>query len=107
MVESNLEPYNDILQKVQFFYKFLKLDTHEKHKRMFDLPCTYKTLVVNMNPYATHAALILLTLVKMNRIFEHPIKHTDSTDIPVCSNRKANSHKTMGDLSSGGHPLLQ
>ena len=32
MIESNIELYNDILLKVQFFYKSLKLEGQEKEK---------------------------------------------------------------------------
>lgn len=133
MIESNIELYNDILQKVQFFYKSLKLERHEKEKgrklaipipeiialalykqtygiptkkavhKMFQLPCSYKTLVVNMNRFATLAAVILLALIRLNRASEHFIKHIDSTDMPVCLNRKAKNHKTMKALASWGH----
>ena len=130
MVESNLEPYNNILQQVQFFYKSLRIDKLEKttgrklaisipeilalslYKQrrgiptkkalysMFDLPCAYKTLVVNINRFSSYAVFILLMIMKINHGFQHIVKHTDSTDIPVCENRKSASHKTMRALSS-------
>lgn len=37
-----------------------------------------------------------------NRKDDHPIKHTDSTDVSVCSIRKAKHHKTMRDFASWG-----
>lgn len=67
------------------------------------LKCSYKTLVVNMNRFAKIAALIIVMILKINRKNQHFIKHTDSTDIPVCSNRKAKYHKTMKDLANWGH----
>lgn len=130
MIEHNITLYNDILQKVRIFYKASKLDKHEaakgrklaipiqeiialsiyKHRNgipakkaihdMFDLDCSYKTLSVNMNRFAQFAAIILLLIIKANRGFQHWVKHTDSTDLPVCSNRKAKHHKTMAGLSS-------
>jgi hypothetical protein len=133
MVELNTILYNDILQKVQIFYKASKLDKQEAAKgrklaipiqeiialsiykhthgiptkiavyKMFSLDCSYKTLVVNMNRFAEFAALILLMIIKANRGFQHWVKHTDSTDLPVCSNRKAKHHKTMAALSSWSH----
>ena len=132
MIESNLELYNVILQQVQFFYKALCLHKHEKQKgrnlaipipeilalslykqrhgiptkkalyMMFQFDCTYKTLVVNMNRFSPFAALILMAIMKSNQNFQHIVKHTDSTDIPVCSNRKAKRHKTMKDCASWG-----
>ncbi len=33
----------------------------------------------------------------------HIIKHTDSTDVPVCLNKNAKHHRTMKILSSWGH----
>jgi hypothetical protein len=133
MIESNLELYNDILQKVQFFYKSLKLKRQEKEKgrklaisipeiialalykqsngiptkkavhKMFQLPCSYKTLVVNMNRFASLSAVILLAIIQSNRALQHFVKHIDSTDIPVCSNRKAKRHTTMKMFARWGH----
>ena len=65
--------------------------------------CSYKTLVVNMNRRATLATLILLRLLAFNRQEAHPIKHTDSTDIPVCFNKNAVRHKTMQGLAAWGY----
>lgn len=67
------------------------------------LRCSCKTLVVNMNRFAHLALLVLATILKINRRNQHFIKHTDSTDIPVCSNRKAKYHKTMKGLASWSH----
>lgn len=133
MIESNIKLYNDILQKVQFFYKSLKLEGQEKEKgrklaipipeiialalykqsngiptkkaihKMFQLPCSYKTLVVNMNRFAAVSAVILLAIIQSNRSLQHFIKHIDSTDVPVCTNRKAKYHKTMKALASWGY----
>lgn len=133
MIEHNIALYNDILQKVKIFYKASKLDKQEaikgrklaitipeiialsiyKHThgiptkiavyQMFNLNCSYKTLVVNMNRFAQFAAIILVLIIKANRQFQHLVKHTDSTDLPVCSNRKAKYHKTMIKLSKWSH----
>jgi hypothetical protein len=61
---------------------------------------SYKTLVVNMNKWMFLAALILTLIMKANRKNQHFIKHIDSTDIPVCLFKNANSHKTMKSLAS-------
>lgn len=67
-----------------------------------DPKCSYKTLVVNLNRWAFLAAIILALLMKMNRHNQHPIKHIDSTDIPVCLFKNANAHRTMKALSAFG-----
>lgn len=64
--------------------------------------CSYKTLVVNMNRFANLAAIIFALLMKINRNNSHPVKHIDSTDIPVCLFKNANSHKTMKRLATFG-----
>lgn len=55
-----------------------------------------------MNRWAHLAAIILALLMKLNRKSSHPIKHMDSTDIPVCLFKNANTHKTMKGLASFG-----
>jgi len=64
--------------------------------------CSYKTLVVNMNRFAQLAAIILVLIMKINRSYSHLVKHIDSTDIPVCLFKNANSHKTMKGLAAFG-----
>lgn len=125
--------YNELKQKISFLYKKLKLSKYEKtkgrklsisiketitlalykHKKdigtklslyeMFEINCTYKTLVVNMNRFAMLALLLLMNIMKTNREHSHFIKHTDSTDIPICLNKNAKHHKIMSMLSKWGH----
>jgi hypothetical protein len=131
-MKTVIQLYENLKQKVQFLYTQLKLDRHENTKgrklalsitdsitlsifkqknhiatkkalyEIFDPPCSYKTLVVNMNRHARLAMILLTFLLNLNRVSAHPIKHTDSTDIPVCTNRKAKHHKTMQGLASWG-----
>lgn len=65
--------------------------------------CSYKTLVVNLIRWARLGAIISFLLMKLNRQSQHPIKHIDSTDIPVCLPKNANSHKTTKGFASWGH----
>lgn len=125
--------YNELKEKVTFLYHKLKLFTHEKkigrklslsiietitlalYKqtqyiatkkavwRDFALPCSYKTFVVNVNRCAMLAVRVLCCILGANRSVSHPIKHTDSTDIPVCLNKNANRHKTMAGLARWGY----
>jgi hypothetical protein len=41
--------------------------------------------------------------MRENSLKSHVVKHTDSTDIPVCLNKNAKYHKTMEGLASWGH----
>jgi hypothetical protein len=128
-----LAVYNALKEKVTFIYHKLKLFTHEKtvgrklslsvietaalalYKQTqniatkkalwndFRSSCSYKTLVVNMNRRALLALAILIRILRANRSSAHTVKHTDSTDIPVCLNKNAKQHKTMSGLAQWGH----
>lgn len=132
VMKTVIQLYENLKQKVQFLYTQLKLDRQEKTKgrklavsiidiitlslfkqknhiatkkslfEIFDPHCSYKTLVVNMNRFARLAMILLTFFLNLNRASSHPIKHTDSTDIPVCTNRKAKHHKTMQGLANWG-----
>src|SRR3989338_3493214 len=67
------------------------------------LRCCYKTLVVNMNKLVLQTLIVLNSILKWNQENAHLVKHTDSTDIPVCLNKNAKHHKTMSALASWGH----
>jgi hypothetical protein len=67
------------------------------------LKCSYKTLVVNMNRFVFLSILILKNIFVFNQKHSHIIKHTDSTDIPVCLNKNMRYHKVMKGLASWGH----
>lgn len=132
-MKPTLAVYNELKEKVTFLYHKLKLFTYENttgrklslpiidiitlalYKQTqsiatkkaiwkdFRPPCSYKTLVVNMNRRALLALFVLMQILKMNRVNAHIVKHTDSTDIPVCLNKNAKSHKTMSGLAAWGH----
>jgi len=134
-MKLTLEVYNELKQKVTFFYNKLNFNKYEKTKgRKLAIPivdtitlalykqsstrktkkslwsdlkkylkCSYKTLVVNLNRCVMLALVILLKIRNLNRQHSHLIKHTDSTDIPVCLNKNATHHQTMYGLASWGH----
>lgn len=134
-MKAQIELYNDIIDKVQIFYKGLRLDKLEKDKgrklaipvpeilglgvfkqycgiptkirvyKIFKPNCSYKTLVVNINRFAEYAAFILALIIKANQRLEnqHIVKHTDSANVPVCTNRRAYRHKTMRNFAAWGH----
>ena len=43
---------------------------------------------------------IIQFILNYNTQFAHIIKHTDSTEIPVCLKKNMDSHKTMKDLAT-------
>lgn len=124
--------YQDLKQKVKFFVNKLSLNQYvnqigrklalsltdiltlalfkhqaqiETKKKLYQLAepsCVYKTLVVNLNRFFTLALMILVLLVKGNRRQAHLVKHLDSTELPVCTNRKAKYHQVMKQLAAWG-----
>lgn len=131
-MKTSIQLYNVLEQVVQRLYTQLRLEKQEKSKgrklvvsvvrnialgvfkqfcgiptiksvfKIFDLKCSYKTLVVNINRFARQALVILVLIMKSNRLSSHIIKHTDSTDVPVCLNKNARHHKTMKGLANWG-----
>ena len=72
-------------------------------KSLFEImapDCSYKTLVVSINRTLELLRKITGFIAVSNRLGCHKVKHTDSTDLPVCSLRKAKRHKTMYALAS-------
>ncbi len=131
-MKTFIKLHEDILAKVKFFSKQLKLKlckstgrplavageetiamalfkqnagigTKKKIFEIFRPKESYKTLCVEMNRFALQALLVLNAILKWNQKNAHLIKHTDSTDIPVCLNKNAKNHRTMKILSSWGH----
>jgi transposase len=133
-MKTIIKLYDDIVTKVKFFSKQLKLklskstgrplkvkadnvialsifkqgcgiQTKKSVWKIFNLEpiCTYKTLVVNMNRLSVYALLVIKSILDWNRKNSHLVKHTDSTDIPVCLNKNAKNHKTMKGLADWGY----
>lgn len=78
------------------------IETKKQTYEILEPSCSYKTFVVNVNRWSYLCALILVLIMKMNRKNQHPIKHIDSTNIPVCLFKNANAHKTMKGLATFG-----
>ena len=62
--------------------------------------CSYKTLVVSINRTLELLKKVIGFIAVSNRLGCHLVTHTDSTDLPVCSLRKAKRHRTMHALAS-------
>lgn len=129
---TSIQIFNKLRQTVKWFYSQLKLNKFEKTKgrklaipiidsislalfkqrqniltkksvfEIFKPKCSYKTLVVNLNRFAQLALIILLALLKINHKQASLVKHTDSTDLPVCLPKNARRHRIMEFFSSWG-----
>ena len=85
------------------YWKTQDVTTKKSLWKDFAPACTYKTFVVTLNRFALVALLILRYVIRINRASAHLVKHTDSTDIPVCLNKNAKRHRTMRGLAAWGH----
>ena len=131
-MNTSINVFNNIVAKVTFLFNKLKIkiikstgrtlaitpehtislalfkqsqgiETKKSVWEMFEPKCSYKTLVVNMNKLALHALIILQAIMRMNRDHAHTVKHTDSTDIPVCLTKNGKRHQTMKDFATWAH----
>ena len=93
----------DVLITLGIFWKKQGIKTKKSLWQIFDPVCSYKTLVVLLNKFAKEVLLVVSVLMKENRKYSHIIKHTDSTDIPVCLTKNGKNHRTMKDIASWGH----
>jgi len=84
------------------FWKSKNIATKKSIHQIFNLKCSYKTLVVNLNRWYHLAMLVLVIILKRNEQNQHFVKHIDSTDIPVCLFKNANAHKTMQGFATFG-----
>lgn len=131
-MRTSIQLYDKLEQVVRRLYTQLKLDAQEKTKgrklaisiiqtislavfkqfngiptkksifNIFRPKCSYKTLVVNINRFARQAMIILAAIMKINNQNSHIIKHTDSTEIPVCLNKNVKKHQVMKGFSKWG-----
>src|SRR5487761_1423975 len=76
------------------FKQFNGIPTKKAIFNIFRPDSSYKTLVTSINRCARQALLMLMLIIKSNRLQSHIIKHTDSTELPVCLNKNARNHKT-------------
>jgi len=91
----------DILTTALFKH-LAQITTKKKLWELLEPECSYKTLVVNMNRFSYLALRMLFILLRYNRLNTHLVKHIDSTDIPVCSVRKAKYHQVMKTFANWG-----
>ena len=63
---------------------------------------SYKVFVESLNRCAKIILGLLVCVLKVARTVQHPIKHMDSTHIPVCLLKNAKHHKTMQRIADFG-----
>lgn len=63
---------------------------------------SYKVFVESVNRCSKIIVALLLCILRINRCVQHPVKHLDSTCIPVCKIKNAKHHKTMYGLAAWG-----
>ena len=131
-MNTSINVFNNIVTKVSFLFNKLKIkvtkstgrplaitpehtialalfkqaqgiETKKSVWEMFEPKCSYKTLVVNMNKLALYALVIFQAILKWNQGNAHMVKHTDSTDIPVCLTKNGKYHKMMKDFATWAH----
>lgn len=131
-MQTIIQIYSNTLAKVKFFFKQSNFKIEKSTGRKLAMPaeetiamslfkqsqgietkksvweifkpkCSYKTLVVNMNRLAVYALVILQSIIKWNQKHSHIVKHTDSTDIPVCLTKNGRNHRTMSAYATWAH----
>ena len=65
-----------------------------------DRYCSYKTFVASINRCFALAVKALIFLLGLNRKSAHLVKHTDTTDLPVCLLKNVDHHQTMAGIAS-------
>jgi hypothetical protein len=85
------------------YWKKGNIKTKKALWELVEPTCSYKTFVASLNRWSVVAAFILMALLKTNRARQHPVKHIDSTAIPVCKYKNRKHHKTMRLLAAVGH----
>ena len=81
------------------FWHQSQITTKKKCWQLLEPHCSYKTFVVSINRLAALALRILLVILREHGAAAHRVKHVDSTDVPVCTVRKASRHRTMAGLA--------
>ena len=65
-----------------------------------EAPLSYNRFVVALNRTGKYLARIIAAIMRLLGKSSHPLKFTDSTDIPVCLNKNGKSHRTMKGLAA-------
>lgn len=85
------------------YWKKANIKTKKALYELVEPACSYKTFVVSINRWSAIVALLIAVLLKVGRVIQHPIKHIDSTAIPVCKYRNRYRHRTMWAFANVGH----
>lgn len=63
-------------------------------------PLSYNRFVVALNRTTKYLGKIITAILQLFNRDSHPVKFTDSTDLPVCLNKNGKSHRTMTGLAT-------
>lgn len=78
------------------------IETKKDLYSLFELPCSYKTLVCSINRFAGYILLLIVMMANENRKVAHIVKYTDSTTLEVCLVKNARHHRTMREYARWG-----
>ncbi len=78
------------------------IETKKDLFNLFQIPCSYKTLVVSINSFAPYVLLLIVMMANENRKWAHVLKFTDATTLEVCLVKNAKRHRTMRHLARWG-----
>lgn len=73
--------------------------TKQSLYEILEPPCSYNRFVVALNRVGKYLAAIITAIMRVLGKESHPIKFTDSTELPVCLAKNAGHHKTMRGLA--------
>ena len=62
--------------------------------------CSYNRFVVALNRAGKYLAAVITSVINFLRKKAHPIKFTDSTELPVCLLKNSKTHRTMRGLGA-------
>ena len=65
-----------------------------------EAPLSYNRFVATLNRTGKYLARIITAIMRLLGKSSHPLKFTDSTDIPVCLNKNGKTHRTMKGLAA-------
>lgn len=84
------------------YWKQQNIQTKKAIYNDFGPDCSYKTFVESINRFILHVLVILMAFIRTNRAHAHPVKFTDSTELPVCLFKNAKKHRTMEGFAAYG-----
>ena len=92
---SNIEAVTCVILKQR-----QNIATKKSLYEILEPPLSYNRFVVALNRVGIYLARIITAVLSLLGRNSHPLKFTDSTDLPVCLNKNGTSHRTMENLAA-------